>query len=246
MRYAIQWIRSVLFIAQMYIALAVIGFGSIPFAIYSMDSAMATMHRYCRWVRWTAGWMIGLKTEVRGEVPEGAVLIAAKHQSFLDILMIFGALPRGRFVMKKELVKVPVIGWYGLRVGCIPVDRGRRGRAIKDLVAQATSTKDPAGQLIIFSQGTRVAPGVKMPYKIGTGILYDQLKMPCVPVAVNVGVFWPRRSFHRKPGLAVIEFLPTIPAGLRMRTFMERLETEVETASDRLMAEAGFTGVVEE
>lgn len=240
MRHAVQWVRSVVFIAQMYLALGVIGGIAIPFALARVDWALRVMHVYCAWVRWTAGWMIGLKTEIRGNVPQEAVLIAAKHQSFLDILLIFGALPRGRFVMKKELVKVPVLGWYALRVGCIPVDRGKRGQAIEAMVAAARDTQHPDGQLIIFSQGTRVAPGNYAPYKVGTGILYDRLAMPCVPVSVNVGVFWPKRSMYRTPGVAVVEFMDPIPPGLPMRAFMERLETDIEGGSNRLMAEAGF------
>lgn len=245
MRYAIQWLRSVVFIGQMYLALAVIGLVSVPFAVFSVDWAQATIHRYCAWVRWTAGWMVGIKSEVRGTVPQGAVLIAAKHQSFLDILLIYGALPRARFVMKKELVRMPVLGWYALRIGCIPVDRGKRGQAIQAMVEAAKDSQHPEGQLIIFSQGTRVTPGTYLPYKVGTGILYDRLGLPCVPVAVNVGVFWPRRSLYRTPGRAVIEFLDPIPPGLALRPFMERLEADIEGNSNRLMREAGFDVVAQ-
>jgi 1-acyl-sn-glycerol-3-phosphate acyltransferase len=103
----------------------------------------------------------------------------------------------------------------------------------------AAGAADP-GQLIIYPQGTRVAPGVARPYKVGTGLLYEQLGQPCVPVATNVGVFWPKRGILRKPGLAVVEFLPPIAPGLPVADFMARLEEEVETHSNRLMAEAGF------
>ncbi|MEY4304522.1 MAG: hypothetical protein RIT52_697, partial [Pseudomonadota bacterium] len=96
------------------------------------------------------------------------------------------------------------------------------------------------GQLIIYPQGTRVAPGVAKPYKVGTGLLYDQLGQPCVPVGTNVGVFWPKRGILRKPGVAVVEFLPRIEPGLPVPAFMAKLEQEVEASSNRLMAEAGF------
>jgi 1-acyl-sn-glycerol-3-phosphate acyltransferase len=134
----------------------------------------------------------------------------------------------------------PLLGQYALRIGCVPVNRGKRGAAIAKMLADVKSGKQQGGQLIIYSQGTRVAPGVKRPYKIGTGALYEQLGQPCVPVATNVGVFWPRHGILRKPGLAVVEFLPEIAPGLPRDAFMARLETEVETASDALMAEAGF------
>lgn len=240
MRYAIQWLLSLIFIVQMYIALAVVGIVYLPYAIFSRDGALAACHAYCAWVLFSLRVITGMRCEVRGTPPTYPALIAAKHQSFLDILMIFHAVPRGRFIMKKELVYAPVVGWFGLRIGCIPVDRGARGAAITRMMAAAKSDTQKAGQLIIFSQGTRVAPGVKAPYKVGTAALYLQLAQDCVPVATNVGVLWPKRGIMRKRGLAVVEFLPTIPPGLTSATFMKRLEEEVETASDALMAEAGF------
>jgi 1-acyl-sn-glycerol-3-phosphate acyltransferase len=96
------------------------------------------------------------------------------------------------------------------------------------------------GQLIIYPQGTRVAAGATKPYKVGTGLLYQQIGQPCVPAATNVGVFWKRTGIHRQPGLAVVEFLPAIAPGLDMDAFMARIEEVIETASNRLMEEAGF------
>ncbi|MCC5965158.1 MAG: 1-acyl-sn-glycerol-3-phosphate acyltransferase [Natronohydrobacter sp.] len=238
MRYALQWLRSVVFIGQMYVAMLVVGVVYLPYALWHRDGALRACQDYCRYVCWSAAWMVGLRSEVRGPVPSGGVLIAAKHQSFLDIIMIFGALPRGRFIMKKQLVWAPILGWYGLRIGCVPVDRGKRGQAIKAMVARVKAGKQEPGQLIIYPQGTRVAPGVVKPYKAGTAALYQELGQDCVPVATNVGMFWPRHSLYRKPGLAVVEFLPTIPAGREPRAFLAELEQVVEEASDKLMAEA--------
>jgi 1-acyl-sn-glycerol-3-phosphate acyltransferase len=238
MRYALQWLRSVLFIGQMYLAMLVLGVAYLPYALARREGALAACHAFCRYVRWSAGWLIGLRSEVRGTVPEGGVLIAAKHQSFLDIIMIFGALSHPRFIMKKQLSYAPILGWYALRLGCVPVDRGRRGQAIKDMTARVKSGALEAGQLIIYPQGTRVAPGVKQPYKVGTAVLYQELAQDCVPVATNVGMFWPRHSLYREPGLAVVEFLPPIPAGREPRAFLAELERVVEAASDKLMAEA--------
>ena len=103
MAHALQWLRSLVFVGQMYAMMAVIALVFTPFAIFSRRAAYAAMHLYCRWVRWSAGWMVGLRSEIRGAVPAGEVLVAAKHQSFFDIILIFGALPRGKFIMKKEL-----------------------------------------------------------------------------------------------------------------------------------------------
>ncbi len=240
MRYAVQWVRSLIFIAQMYLMMAVIGLVFFPWAAFSRRGALLACKSYCRWVCWTAGWMVGLRTEVRGTPPTDAVMIAAKHQSFLDIIMIFRAIPAGKFIMKRELMWAPILGQYGLKIGCIPVNRGKRGKAIKKMVEDVHRGATKPGQLIIYSQGTRIAPGVKAPYKVGVGVLYEQLGQDCVPVATNVGVFWPRHGIYRKPGLAVVEFLPRVKAGMGKDAFMQQLESEVEAASNALMAEAGF------
>ncbi len=242
MRETVQLLRSLVFIVQMYLAMVVIAIAFTPFAVIRRDMAVRACHTYCRYVRWSAAWMVGLRSEVRGKVPDGAVLVAAKHQSFFDIIIIYSALPRSRFIMKRQLMYAPILGWYALRVGCVPVDRGKRGQAIKQMVAAVRNDTGAPGQLMIYPQGTRVAPGAKRPYKVGTAVLYEQLGQDCVPVATNVGVFWPRHGFYRKPGLAVVEFLPAIPAGEDPRAFLEKLETQIEEASDRLMAEAGFRG----
>lgn len=238
--HALQWVRSLIFVVQIYAMMGVIGIVFFPWAVLSRRGALTACHAWCRWVRWTAGWMVGLKTQVRGAPPGDEVLIAAKHQSFLDIILIFGAVPAGKFIMKRELMWAPVIGQYALKIGCVPVDRGKRSQAIRKMVKDVAKGARAPGQLIIYPQGTRIAPGVKAPFKIGSGVLYQELGQDCVPAATNVGVFWPRKGIYRKPGLAVVEFLPRIEAGLTKDEFMTRLEDEVETASNRLMKEAGF------
>jgi 1-acyl-sn-glycerol-3-phosphate acyltransferase len=235
-----QWIRSAIFVVQMYVAMLVVAIIYLPWALLSPAGAHAACHAYCRWVIWTLRWICGLETEVRGTPPTGEVMIAAKHQSFLDIILIYNAVPRGKFIMKRELLFAPILGQYALRIGCVPVNRGKRGAAIASMLADVKSGKQEGGQLIIYPQGTRVAPGVSRPYKVGTAALYTQLGQPCVPVAANVGLFWAKRGIYRKPGLAVVEFLPEIAPGLDRDGFMARLESDVETASDRLLEEAGF------
>ena len=236
----IRWLISFVFMIHIYFMMVVIGLLWAPYAILSPEGARAGAKAYSRYVFWISRWMLGLRVDVRGEVPTGEVIIAAKHQSFLDIMMIFTALPTAKFIMKKEILWTPVIGLYARRLGCVPVSRGKRGAAITKMVRDVENGHALPGQLIIYSQGTRLAPGVKAPYKVGTAVLYNQLQQPCVPVATNAGVFWPRTGFLRKPGLAVIEFLPTIPSGQDKDTFMAGLEDVVETHSNALMREAGF------
>ena len=239
---SIRWVLSLIFIVQMYLALMVCALlFAIP-AILSREGAFAGVHAFCWWVRGSARVLVGLKSEIRGEVPQGEVLIAAKHQSFFDIILLCAALPRPRFIMKRELIWAPFLGQYALRIGCIPVDRGKRGAAVAKMKTDAAKGTTKPGQLVIYPQGTRVAPGAKLPYKVGAGLLYDQLGQTCVPVATNVGIFWPKHGILREPGLAVVEFLPAIAPGRPVAAFMKEIESKVEAASTALMYEAGWAG----
>lgn len=240
MAYAIQWVRSLLFIIVMYIGMPIYALLYLPWMIVSPHGAVAACHAYCRYVKFLARVMVGLKTEVRGTPPTGQVLVAAKHQSFLDIFMIYDAIPHGKFIMKQQLMYAPILGQYAYRLGCVPVNRGKKGKAIAKMLADVKKGEALPGQLVIYSQGTRLAPGVKKPYKVGTAVLYEQMNTDCYPVSTNAGVFWPRHGIYRKPGTAVVDFLPVIEAGLEKDAFLKRLETEVEASSEALLDEAGF------
>ncbi|NNK15621.1 MAG: 1-acyl-sn-glycerol-3-phosphate acyltransferase [Sulfitobacter sp.] len=236
----LQWVRSILYIIQVTIAMPIIGLAFAPWAMFSKTGAYTACKTYAAWCMWSARWMIGLRCEVRGNVPDGEVLVAAKHQSFLDIMIIFHALPRAKFIMKKEILWTPVIGQYTKRMQMIAVDRGKRGKAIQKMMDDVHSGRIEPGQIVIYSQGTRVAPGVSAPYKVGTAVLYGQLGQPCIPVATNAGYFWPRRGLYRRPGLAVVEFLDPIEPGLSKDAFMAELEQKVEAKSDALLREGGW------
>lgn len=236
----VQWLRSLIFVVLIYLWMAVLGLVFTPYALVSKRGALKACKLYARSTIWLASWMVGIRGEVRGPVPTGEVVIAAKHQSFFDILLIFDAVPHAKFIMKRELLWTPVIGVYAKRLGCIPVDRGKRGAAVAKMVKDVAKEFSEPGQLVIYPQGTRVAPGVYKPYKVGSAVLYEGLQYPCVPAATNVGLFWPRKGILRKPGLAVVEFLEPIPPGIGRNAFMERLEEAIERRSDALMEEAGF------
>lgn len=236
----LRWVLSLIFIVQMYLAMAITALVFAIPALVDRRAAYMAVRTYARWVRLSARLLVGLKSEIRGEVPKGEVLIASKHQSFFDIICLASVLPEPKFIMKKELLWTPILGQYAMRIGCIPVDRGKKGAAIAKMKQDVAKASAIPGQLIIFPQGTRVAPGASLPYKVGAGILYAQLGQPCIPVATNVGVFWPRHSLMRKPGLAVVEFLPAIPPGRSIGDFMRTVEAEIEPASDTLMRQAGF------
>lgn len=240
MSLAFQWVRSLIFVVQAYFMMLPIGVVFLPWALFSRRGAILACKSWSNWVVWTARWMVGIRCDVRGTPPTGEVMIASKHQSFLDIILIFKSIPAGKFIMKRELMYAPIIGQYALKLGCVPVDRGKRAQAIKKMVNDVEKGRAAPGQLIIYPQGTRIPPGVKAPYKVGTSVLYQELGQPVVPVATNVGLFWPKRGIMRRPGLAVVEFLDPIAPGLGKQEFLATLEREVEENSNKLMREAGF------
>lgn len=233
-----QLLRSIIFNVFIYVVMAIYAVIFFIPALITKEWAFKACHAWCITVRWAARWMIGLETEVRGTPPTGEVMIAAKHQSFLDIIVIYNSIPRAKFIMKRELMYAPIMGQYALRIGTIPVNRGKRGAAIEQMKRDIAKGAADPGQLVIYPQGTRVAPGDKKPYKIGTGAIYEQLEQPCIPVATNIGHFWPKRGFLRKPGNSVVEFLEPIPPGMHVKEFMAHLEDVIETRSDELLAEA--------
>jgi 1-acyl-sn-glycerol-3-phosphate acyltransferase len=243
MKTAIQWVRSLVFNIAMYLSMVLVATAYFPLTLTNREWAFRTIHVYTRLVRWLAAVLVGLKSEIRGPVPEGEVIIASKHQSFFDIILIVSVVPRPKFIMKKQLTHTPIVGFYAKAIGCVAVDRGKRGAAVKKMVADVKAGQAAPGQLIIFPQGTRVAAGATLPYKIGTGVLYRETAQTVVPAATNVGVFWKRHGVMRHPGTAVVEFLPAIEPGLEMSDFMTRLEEVIETGSNTLMQEAGFTGL---
>lgn len=233
-------LRSLVFDLLMYALMAVMGILCAPMALWSVDGAYRAMKAYCAATFWLLRVICGLRVEVRGEVPTGDVIVASKHQSFLDIMILMYHLPRARFIMKRELRWAPILGLYALRIGSTPVNRGKRSAAMKSMVSDVAKDSATPHQLVIYPQGTRTLPGAKLPYKVGAGVLYERLGKTCVPAATNVGVFWSRRSWYRDPGLAVLEFLPPIAPGKKVSEFMRELETVVEANSDRLMRKAGF------
>ncbi|HEY9548348.1 MAG TPA: lysophospholipid acyltransferase family protein [Kiloniellaceae bacterium] len=186
--------------------------------------------------------LCGLRHEVRGRenVPAGAVLIAAKHQSAWDTIIFSILLWHHSFVLKRELLWAPLFGLYLWRAGLIAVDRRGGSRALRKMVAAARKAAAAGRPVVIFPEGTRVAPHQHRPYQPGVAALYGQLGLPVVPVALNSGLFWRRRSFLKQPGTIILEFLPPIAPGLPRKVFLARLEQAIEGRS-RLLAGAGPT-----
>ncbi|MEM8664038.1 MAG: lysophospholipid acyltransferase family protein [Pseudomonadota bacterium] len=189
---------------------------------------------------WLLRIICGQRVVVRGRenMPTGAALVASKHQAAWETLALIPILPRGAIILKKELLKIPIYGWYARYYGMIPVDRSGGPAALKQLAADAKAAIDDGFQIIIFPEGTRQLVGAPPDYKPGAIFLYERLKVPMVPVALNSGLLWPRRRFVRYPGTITVSFLPAIPPGLKRGEAKERLQTAIERETDRLVAQA--------
>jgi 1-acyl-sn-glycerol-3-phosphate acyltransferase len=186
--------------------------------------------------------LLGLRYQVVGleNLPaNGCFIVAAKHQSAWETLKLHLILTDPAVVLKRELTQVPVWGLMARKARIIPVDRGAKGRAIASMLKGALAIKEDGRPILIFPQGTRVAPGAYVPYKVGVALMYDKLKVPLVPMALNSGMFWPRKAYFKRPGTITVQFLPPIPAGLPREEMMARLESVLEEASDRLVQQVG-------
>ena len=172
-----------------------------------------------------------------GDVQAGSqVIYAAKHQSAWETVVLALLLHTPVFVLKRELLRLPLLGWYFSKAGCIAVDRSAGMRALRKLRDDAVAAASGGRSILIFPQGTRVAPGVEHRYEIGVFALYEATGLPVVPVALNSGHVWGRNSWLKRPGRIDVEFLASIEPGLSRRDFMERLETAIETRMAELDA----------
>ena len=196
---------------------------------------------------WTRGVMgllagvCGLRYEVRGleNIPAVPCIIASKHQSAWDTFVFPLLVPRISYVFKRELTRIPLFGWYLKRAGYIPIDRAGGAQALREMVRCARERLEQGYSIVIFPEGTRVAPGQRRAYHPGTPALYSRLGVPVVPVALNSGLFWGRDDPLKRPGVIVLEFLPPIAPGLPRKAFAAQLERTIEAASQRLLDEAG-------
>jgi len=187
------------------------------------------------------GVIVGVDVEVRGRhnIPAGGLLVASKHQSAWETLALVAYFPDFAFILKRELLSVPLFGWYLRKAGQIPVDRGRRSTVFAALDREAREAVSQGRQIVIFPEGTRRDPGAEPNYKFGVAHLYGALGVPCLPVAHDAGLLWPRRRFLKRPGTITIEFLEPIPPGLPRDEFFALLRDRIEGATAALLAQAG-------
>ena len=181
----------------------------------------------------------GIDCEIRGreKIPKGPLIVASKHQSAWETFALLPLLDNPVFILKRELQWIPIFGWLTIKGRMVPVDRGGGSQALSAMIERARIELAANRQLIIFPEGTRRPAGAEPRYKVGVAHLYVAEGVPCVPIALNSGLFWPRRSLRRFPGTVVAEILDPIPPGLEKDAFFARLQNELETATAGLIAE---------
>ena len=233
-------LRSLFFAIVFYINTAMFLVVGSPLLLGPRRWAMMGLKAHAQASLWWLRVIVGTKLEVRGRqhMPDPPVLIAAKHQSAWDTFALITLFRDPAMVMKAELGLIPFYGWFSHKFRHIFVNRDRGPSALKRLIRDARNRADASREIVIFPEGTRRAPLAPPDYKPGVVALYEALDIPCVPLALNSGLFWPRRQLARYPGTIVVEFLEPIPAELPRAAFRRVLEERIETATARLVAEA--------
>lgn len=191
-------------------------------------------------LHWLLRRICGLDFEVTGRehLPDGPCIVASKHQSAWDTIAMPVIFPDPAFVLKRELLRIPLFGLYLSKAGNLAVDRSGGAKALRRMIAAARPIVAEGRKIVIYPEGTRTAPGRRVAYRPGVAALYHQLRLPVVPVALDSGLYWPRRSILRRPGTIQVEIRPPIPAGLPRREFLRRLEDEIEDTSEALLRRA--------
>ncbi len=234
------FLRSFIFNAAYNFNLFCLVIGGTPTLIFGRHAVQGLGRLWARSSFWLLDKICGAKLEFRGleHLPPGACIIASKHQSVFETFALTTKTSDFVFVLKRELTMIPFFGWYLKGCDMIAIDRAKRGTVLAQITPRVREALAEGRKFIIFPEGTRRPVGAPPQYKSGVAHLYAATGAVCIPVALNTGVFWPRRGFLRRPGRIVIEFLEPIAPGLDKETFMRTLQTRVETATDRLVAEA--------
>jgi 1-acyl-sn-glycerol-3-phosphate acyltransferase len=231
-------IRSILFNILFYLNLLVYFIAAIPSLFLPYRVVVAFAKAWAHTDLWLVRAVCGIDVEWIGleKIPKGPLIVASKHQSLWETFGLLTLFRDPTFIVKRELMWIPFFGWYIWKARMIPVNRGARTLALADMTERARVELQRDRQLVIFPEGTRRAPGAEPAYKFGVAHLYAETGVPCLPVALNSGLVWGRRSFLRHPGTVRVEILDPIPPGLGRAEFLERLKDDIEGATARLVA----------
>lgn len=237
----ILFLRSLAFNIVWYVNILLQMVLQTPFYFFlSHKNAVKVPKRWARSTNWFHKILAGTDVEVTGQenLPEGGYIVASKHQSIWEFYALYALLEDSAFVLKSELMKIPFFGWYVAKLDHIPIRRGDKGKALRQMLRDASKEVEKGRQILIFPEGTRRSPGAEPSYRYGVVRLYLELNCPVVPVALNSGLYWPRRKFVRYPGIIRTRFLEPIMPGLSGPEFAAELERRIEEACDQLYLEA--------
>lgn len=217
----------------------IVAIGTWPFPV---GAIMQVARLWARGALWLHAITTGARFEFRGveRVPQGSFILAAKHQSAWETMGLLLHVPYPTYILKRELLRLPLFGWHLLKAKQIPIDRGQRQQALAKMQAHAKEAVQRGAQIMIFPEGTRKKVGAPPDYKFGVARMYEQLGVPCLPVAMTSGLAWPRNTLLHYPRRIIVEYLDLIPAGLPAEVFFARLRETIETNTNRLLAEAGY------
>ena len=234
------FLRSLAYNVLFYVLLVFWNVVAIPTFLTPRRAFMAVAKTWARSSVWLMRVICNTRLEVRGleKIPPGPLIVASKHQSMWETFALMPFFDAPLFIYKRELAWIPFFGWYLMKSGMIGVDRGGGLRSLMEMARRAPKEIRSGRQLIIFPEGTRRPVGAPPDYMTGVGQIYASSGVPCLPVALNSGLFWPRRTFMRYPGTLVVEFLDPLPAGLKRKDFTERIRTSIEEATNRLVEAA--------
>jgi len=233
-------LRSLVFNALFYVNTALWLIAALPTFFMPYRAIIEVAKAWGRFNRALTRMVAGIDYEIRGaeKIPRGPVIVAAKHQSAWETFALLSLFDNPTFIIKRELQWVPIFGWFTIKGRMVPVQRGAGSQTLTNMIERARIELSRGRQLVIFPEGTRRAPGAEPRYKYGVAQLYAAEGVPCIPIALNSGLFWPRRSLRRNPGTVLVEVLDPILPGLDKDAFLERLKNEIETATARLIAES--------
>ena len=229
-------LRSALFLIWFALVSVVMNVGLLPLLLCPPNTILAAARIWSKLSLFGLKWIAGTGLELRGAPPDHRVLVASKHFSIWETIAFLSLLPRPAIVLKQSLLKIPFYGWYCRRMQMIAIDRAAGAKAIRAMASAAKQALDADRPIVIFPEGTRTKPGAAPHYKPGVAALYALLGVPCVPVALNSGLFW--TGLLKRPGTIVVEFLDPIPPGLSREAFMDALQSRTESATNRLLNEA--------
>jgi 1-acyl-sn-glycerol-3-phosphate acyltransferase len=235
----VKLIGSLLFLVFYFVVSVVIYTAAIPLFLGPRIAVIRAAQFWARLMLWALRVFCGQTYEVRGRehIPRGAALVASKHFSMWETIAFMVLVNDPAIVLKRELMWVPFYGWYGIKMGMIPIDRTAKASAMRLMRRTSKAAMDAKRQIIIFPEGTRRNPGDGPAYRPGVAGLYNFLDVPCVPVALTSGLVWRGNGLIKHPGKIIVEFLPHIAPGMRRDAFMAELETRIETATNALLSE---------